>query len=147
MSGNPLQDLIDQAALSRTAEIYAQGADHLDKDQWLSILAEDCIIEGPGFVSEGCDACLASIDQLGAMFRGTCHKIHSQVAQVSQDEASGETVCTAEHLLRDEQAILVWTIRYLDRWRREQGVWRFTRRKLIVEGQEVRPVTNVGAGQ
>ena len=34
-----------------------------------------------------------------------------------------------------------------DQWRREEGAWRFTHRKLIVEWEETRPVTVRDAGQ
>lgn len=139
-----LDELRDLAELRRTAELYAQGADRRDKALWQAVLAEDCVIEGPGFSIAGRDANLGSIDALGQMFRATVHRVHNQVATVSGDDATGETYCTADHLLNDMDSVLVWTIRYQDRWRREEGVWRFTHRKLIVEWEEVRPVTVKG---
>lgn len=131
----------DLAELRRTAELYAQGADRRDKALWQAVLAEDCVIEGPGFSIAGRDTNLGSIDALGQMFRATVHRVHNQIAIVTGDEASGETYCTADHLLNDADSVLVWTIRYKDRWRREEGVWRFTHRKLIVEWEDVRAVT------
>jgi len=134
-------ELVDLAALRRTADLYAQGADRRDKALWEAVLAEDCVIEGPGFTIEGRAANLSSIDALGQMFRATVHRVHNQVATVTGDDATGETYCTADHLLNDVDSVLVWTIRYLDQWRREGGQWRFTHRKLIVEWEEVRAVT------
>lgn len=143
-------EMLDLAQLRRTAELYAQGADRRDKALWRAVLAEDCVIEGPGFSVAGRDANLGSIDALGQMFRATVHRVHNQVATVTGDEATGETYCTADHLLKDADSVLVWTIRYQDRWRREEGAWRFTHRKLIVEWEEVRAVTvkdGVSAGE
>lgn len=134
-------EMLDLAELRRTAELYAQGADRRDETLWQAVLAEDCVIEGPGFSVAGRDANLGSLEALGQMFRATIHRIHNQVATVSGDEATGETYCTADHLLMDTDSVLVWTIRYQDRWRREGGNWRFTHRKLIVEWEEVRAVT------
>lgn len=145
--GPSLQDLADQAALRRTAELYAQGADRKDKALWQQVLADGCVIEGPGFTIEGRDANLGSIDALGQMFRATVHRVHNLVATIDGDSATGETYCTADHLLPDADMILAWTIRYQDQWRREDGVWRFTRRKLVVEWEETRPVTVRDAGQ
>lgn len=139
-----LDELRDLAELRRTAELYAQGADRRDKALWQAVLAEDCVIEGPGFSIAGRDANLGSIDALRQMFRATVHRVHNQVATVSGDDATGETYCTADHLLNDMDSVLVWTIRYQDHWRREEGHWRFTHRKLIVEWEEVRPVTVKG---
>ncbi len=133
--------LADEAALRRAAEIYAQGADRKDKQLWRSVLADDCRIEGPGFVTEGLDATLQSIDALGQMFRSTLHKIHNQTVMVEGDRASGETYCTADHLLNDADQLLRWTIRYIDEWRREGGAWRITRRKLELLWEEIVPVT------
>ena len=133
--------LADEAALRRTAEIYAQGADRKDKQLWRSVLADDCRIEGPGFVTEGLDATLQSIDALGQMFRSTLHKVHNQTVMIEGDEASGETYCTADHLLNDADQLLRWTIRYIDEWRREGDTWRITRRKLELLWEETVPVT------
>lgn len=137
--------LSDHAALRRTAELYALGADRRDKDLWRQVLAEDCVIEGPGFAIEGREANLGSIDFLATSFRATIHRVHQCVATIDADEATGETYSTADHLLLDGDAVLVWTIRYQDRWRREDGTWRFTRRTLIVEWEETRPISLKGA--
>lgn len=142
-----LRRLADEAALRRTAELYAQGADQRDKSIWRQVLADDCVIEGPGFALVGRHQALGAIDQLDAAFRKTVHRIHNQTVVVSGDSASGETYCTADHLLarNDEaDAILCWSIRYQDQWRREDGQWRFACRKLIVDWEEVRPVTARG---
>lgn len=136
------QRLVDEAALRRTAELYAQGADRRDKDLWRAVLAEDCVISGPGFCAEGLEANLGSIDALGQMFRATLHRIHQQVVTISGDRAEGETHCTADHLLLQQDAVLVWAIRYADEWRKgADGTWRFTSRRLTVEWEETRPVT------
>ena len=133
--------LADEAALRRTAEIYAQGADRKDKQLWRSVLADDCRIEGPGFVTEGLDATLQSIDALGQMFRSTLHKVHNQTVMIKGDQASGETYCTADHLMNDADQLLRWTIRYIDEWRREGDTWRITRRKLELLWEETVTVT------
>lgn len=131
----------DQAGLRRCAELYAQGADRRDKALWREVLAEDCKIEGPGFSVTGREANLGSIDFLSANFRATVHRVHNLVATIEGDEAQGETYSTADHLLADSDAILAWSIRYQDRWRRENGAWLFTRRTLVVDWEETRPVS------
>ena len=133
--------LADEAALRRTAEIYAQGADRKNKQLWRSVLADDCRIEGPGFVTEGLEATLQSIDALGQMFRSTLHKVHNQTVMIKGDQATGETYCTADHLMNDADQLLRWTIRYIDEWRREGDTWRITRRKLELLWEETVTVT------
>ncbi len=139
------QLIFDQLQLRQLAEVYAVGADRRDKALWRQVLAEDCVMEGPGFVTEGLENCLLSIDALGQMFRATSHRVHQQVVEIDGDRASGETYCTADHLLNHEDSILVWTIRYQDEWRRGEEGWRFTRRCLILDWTETRPVTRDGS--
>lgn len=131
----------DLALLRQTAELYAVGADRRDKALWTQVLVEDCVIEGPGFSISGRNANLGSLDALDQMFRATQHRVHQVVAAITGDTATGETYCTADHLLKDADMILVWSIRYQDIWRREDSVWRFTHRRLIVDWEETRAVT------
>jgi len=135
----------DLQALRQSAEIYARGADRRCREDWESVLTEDVVIAGPGFVAEGREKNLGSIDMLGRMFKATRHIIHAQYASVDGDRAEGETWCTAEHRIARESGdiLLVWAIRYQDQWRREDGGWRFTRRELLVDWEETRPVRDV----
>ncbi|WP_395337279.1 nuclear transport factor 2 family protein [Novosphingobium sp. BL-8H] len=144
----PLRDMLDRLALRQTAETYAIGADRRDKAMWRNVLAQDCVIEGPGFTTTGREECLSSLDGLDQMFRATRHCVHQQRVSIEGNHAFGETYCTAEHLLPDRDAVLVWAIRYQDEWQREQAgaarEWRFTRRKLVLDWTETRPATPVG---
>ena len=135
-----IQQVIDQAALRQTAELYAQGADRRDKKLWADILTDDCVLEGPGFTLSGRDAVLSSLDVLATMYSATQHRIHNQTAAITGDTALGETYCTADHIsLQDgRQELLSWAIRYQDQWRREDGVWRFCHRKLLLDWEERR---------
>jgi hypothetical protein len=132
--------MIDHSLLRQAADIYAIGADRRDKALWRQVLAEECVIEGPGFIAQGRDACLQSIDALGQMYRATRHEVQQQVVTIDGDSAIGETYCTASHLLPDRDAILVWAIRYQDVWRRNSEGWRFIRRSLSLDWTETRPV-------
>ena len=137
MNGAPGQDL---AALRRTAELYALGADTRDKELWRQVLAAECVIEGPGFRTEGIDQCLGSIDGLTQMFRRTRHRVDHLAVTVEGDGARGETWASAEHLMPERDELLVWAIRYQDIWRRANGAWLFTRRHIELDWQELRPV-------
>ena len=140
----------DFAALRRTAEPYARGADRRDKDIWRSVMAANIVVTGPGFVNEGLEANLGSIDYLATEFKATRHLIHDQVMDVNGDTASGETVSTAEHLLigpNGADLLLCWAIRYQDQLVRDAASptgWRFTRRDLIVDWKELRPILSAG---
>lgn len=137
----------DLSALRRTAERYALGADRRDKALWREVLADDIEITGPGFSITGLEANLGSIDHLAHAFAMTRHVVHDMDVTVEGDTARGETRSTAEHRIAapDGDTLLVWAIRYQDQWRREGDNWKFTRRTLIVDWEELRPIKGTGA--
>ena len=132
----------DLAALRRAAERYALGADRRDKALWREVLADDVEITGPGFAISGLEANLGSIDHLTHVFTATRHIVHDMDVIVHGDSAEGETRSTAEHRMATPEGdmLLVWAIRYQDQWRREGDSWKFTRRALIVDWEELRPL-------
>lgn len=136
----------DLAALRRTAERYALGADRRDKALWREVLADDIEISGPGFSITGLESNLGSIDHLSHAFTMTRHVVHDMDVTVEGDRAHGETRSTAEHRIAgpDGDKLLVWAIRYQDQWRREGEGWKFTARALIVDWEELRSVGNPG---
>ncbi|TXI12131.1 MAG: nuclear transport factor 2 family protein [Novosphingobium sp.] len=135
----------DLAALRRTAERYAVGADRRDKALWREVLAEDVEISGPGFSIAGLEANLGSIDHLAHAFTMTRHVVHDMDVIVEGDSAHGETRSTAEHRIAAPEGdkLLVWAIRYQDQWRRENDCWKFTRRTVIVDWEELRPIKGI----
>lgn len=135
----------DLAALRRTAERYAVGADRRDKALWREVLAEDVEISGPGFSIAGLEANLGSIDHLAHAFTMTRHVVHDMDVIVEGDSAQGETRSTAEHRIAAPEGdkLLVWAIRYQDQWRRENDCWKFTRRTVIVDWEELRPIKGI----
>ncbi|MBB4614069.1 nuclear transport factor 2 family protein [Novosphingobium taihuense] len=137
----------DLSALRRTAERYAVGADRRNKALWREVLADDIEITGPGFSITGLEANLGSIDHLAHAFTMTRHVVHDMDVTVDGDTARGETRSTAEHRIAapDGDTLLVWAIRYQDQWRREGDNWKFTRRTLIVDWEELRPIKGTGA--
>jgi hypothetical protein len=137
----------DIAALRQTADVYARGADRRSKDDWRSVLADDIEIVGPGFGIPGLEANLGSLDYLEQAYSATRHVVLDQDITCDGDTAHGETRCTAEHRIAKADGndqLLVWAIRYQDQWRREASGWKFTKRELIVDWEELRPVRNVG---
>jgi hypothetical protein len=134
--------VVDEAALRKLAELYAQGADRRDKAVWSSIITDDCVIDGPGFKMDGREKILGGIDILGQMFVMTQHRVHNQVVTIDGDNAKGETYCVADHLTKEngKTNILVWNIRYQDKYRREEGRWLFAHRTLIIDWEEKRTI-------
>jgi hypothetical protein len=132
--------LIDEAALRRTAELYAQGADRRDKALWSTIVTADCVIEAPGIRLVGREQIVAALDVMARLYQATQHRVHNQTVSIAGDEAHGETYSVADHLSNSAEGrtVLTWAIRYQDRWRREALEWRFAQRTLILDWTETR---------
>ena len=140
MNEEILARLVDEAALRRTAELYAQGADRRDKALWGSIVTADCVIEAPGILLSGREQIVAALDIMAQLYVSTQHRVHNQTVSISGDRASGETYGSADHLSErgGQRTLLSWAIRYQDHWRREDREWRFARRSLILDWTESR---------
>jgi ketosteroid isomerase-like protein len=140
MSDPRVERLIDEAALRRTAELYAQGADRRDKALWASIMTEDCVIEAPGIELKGRAQIVGALDIMAKLYASTQHRVHNQVVTIHADSAWGETYSVADHLTVADgrTTVLTWAIRYQDRWRREAAQWRFARRALVLDWTDTR---------
>jgi hypothetical protein len=60
------------------------------------------------------------------------------------DRATGESYCVAHHLSVDqdgERTLMIAAIRYLDTFVKQDGVWLFAERRLMVDWTETRPST------
>jgi len=142
MNQDQLLRMLDEAALRRTAELYAQGADRRDKSTWAAITTEDCVIEAPGIRLDGQREIVAALDVMARLYLATQHRVHNQLVSIAGDRAEGETYGTADHVSAAPggRTILTWAIRYQDRWRREAGVWRFEHRLLVLDWTDTRPL-------
>jgi uncharacterized protein (TIGR02246 family) len=140
MHESAMARLLEEAALRRTAELYAQGADRRDKRLWAEIFSADGVIEAPGLSLRGREQIVAALDVMAQLYVATQHRVSNQIVSISGDSASGETYCVADHLSINDgrRTLLTWAIRYQDSWRREQGRWLFTRRVLLLDWTELR---------
>ena len=73
----------------------------------------------------------------------TTHFNGQSTTTVDGDAATGESYCLAHHLWTEngERMLLVLSIRYLDRFVRTGGGWRFAERKLVTDWIDKRPST------
>lgn len=134
-------------AMKRLGLVYACAIDRCDADLLLSIFTATGSVGNadkadPDFIGHA--ALRLMVGQVDAMFIKTLHKVHNQlIDHDGGDAASGETYCTASHVLPDKQGgwqVFDMAIRYNDAYRIEAGAWKFASRKLAVEWVEVRPV-------
>jgi hypothetical protein len=80
---------------------------------------------------------IAKVVERLRQFTATFHLIGNHSLEIVGDDASGEVYCEAHHLT-PEGVDHVMFIRYLDRYRRAGGAWRFAERETFVEWTEER---------
>jgi uncharacterized protein (TIGR02246 family) len=138
-----LARLLDERALRRLVEAWAQAADRLDADRFESIVTSDIVLEHSGLRMEGREQIRGIPALLEARFSGTIHFVMNHVVTIDGDQASGETYSLAYHRYEAPDGTpmtLDWAIRYQDRYRRENGEWRIAYRRLIVVWEKRTPV-------
>lgn len=131
-----VSSIADEKALLQLAYRYAQAVDRRDADALVSVFTEDGIIARPGSVWQGHEKLRGIIARLNTMYGTTLHTVRNQTATIDGENAEGETYCVAMHILNStdgKRTRMDMGIRYQDRFVRQDGVWRFARRELIVD--------------
>ena len=128
--------IADEQALLQLAYRYAQAVDRRDADALVSVFTEDGIIARPGSVWQGHEKLRGIIARLDTLYGTTFHTVRNQTATIDGDTAQAETYCVAMHILNstgEKRTRMDMGIRYQDSFVRQDGVWRFARRELIVD--------------
>ena len=127
-------------ALWELALRYAQAVDRCDFGALETLFCEDAeqVIPFLNLHYRNRSEIIAGCGRIAEMFDSTYHAVHNHLVALappgaSADEASGEVYCVAMHLSDEDgkRTKQDMGLRYLDRYRREQGEWRFSRRELL----------------
>lgn len=148
------RELADRLALSDLVAQYAIAVDRRDALALTALFTPDArLVQPAGLVRRGKDPVLDGADAivsgiLGAVahLHSTRHVVSQQLADPAGDSARGEAYCEAHHVYATENGhrdYLV-AIRYLDEYRRTDGVWQIARRELVVDFTSDRPVDLLG---
>jgi uncharacterized protein (TIGR02246 family) len=131
--------LYDERILLGLANRYAQAVDRRDANALVSVFTEDGIIERPGSVWQGHEKLRGIIARLNTLYAATFHTVRNQTTAVDDTTAQAETHCVAMHILNSAdggRTRMDMGIRYQDSLVRQDGVWLFARRALIVDWVE-----------
>ena len=136
-----LRMLTDKQALGELVAAYSRAIDRRDFALLRSLYHDDAIDDHGSMFSGGPDAYVAWLPGVLAGFELTVHSIANALFVVDGDEAEGEIQAVAYHRTHspDAQEIVIGG-RYLDRYARRDGVWRFARRALVLDWARTQPV-------
>jgi hypothetical protein len=129
-------------ALLRLSWLYARAMDRNEPDILRIIFTDDAVLEGDDFNIQGLEAIVALPAALHARYSVMMHTVHNQTVAFQGDRAEGETYCIAHHIMdtaaRGGPTIFDMGIRYRNQWLRLKGVWRFSKRRVILDWTEIR---------
>lgn len=143
VSGLAAQAMSPEAALERVAlqhlvYAYCHAADRRDFVLLRSLYTDDAIDDHGAFNGPVDDFIPWFRDSL-AMFEATAHNVLNTLFVIDGDNAQGEIRAIAYHRHAESRAEIIAGGRYLDRYRKTDGAWRFTYRSFVIDWIEERP--------
>ena len=142
-------DLADRIALRELVDAYADCADRRDAAGQMSLFTDDCIFEvwmdaraaEPSYILTGRDALAPVFDALNT-YEATTHFNGQCTLRLDGDRATGVAYCLAHHVTAhdDGKTLMIASIRYDDDMVRRGGGWLFSKRVLLVDWTDTRPL-------
>ena len=129
-----LQTLIDKQALHELVLTYCRACDRRDFLLLRSLYHDEAIDDHGSMFRGSADEYLAWLPPVLGNFEATVHSITNALFVVRAEHAQGELYTVAYHRTHPPQAReIVIGGRYLDRYERRAGVWKFLHRSLALD--------------
>ena len=139
----------DRLAISELIDAYARCADRRDAAGQMALFTDDshfvvymdATLDEPTQELHGRDALAPVFDDLNA-YVTTTHFNGQSTVVLDGERAAGESYCLAHHLSVAEdgrRTMMIASLRYLDEFIKQNGVWLFAERRLMVDRTETRP--------
>jgi ketosteroid isomerase-like protein len=143
------QEAADRLAIRELVDAYAHCADRRDARGQMDLFTEDTRFlvfydlasEEPSQALHGRESLAPVFDDLN-QYVATMHFNGQSTVSLDGDQATGESYCLAHHLSVAEdgqRTLMVASIRYLDKFVRQEGRWLFAERRLMVNWIDKRP--------
>ncbi|MGE0668382.1 MAG: nuclear transport factor 2 family protein [Sphingomonadales bacterium] len=144
------EQLRDEWEIAKLVHRYAQAVDRGDCDAWAACFTRDVELRVSDGAALGYDTIVGIPERQLKRYSRTFHGVLTQTATLlSADTAEGEVYCVARHVWTDYHnspgsmpfsMTHDFVIKYTDRYRKDDGVWRIRRRALTVDFREVSQV-------
>ena len=135
MSEAALRELLDKQACTELVYRLARAIDRCDEALLRSLFQADATDDHGGFYGSAAQFADWVMPVLAGMKR-TQHCIANVLIQVEGDRAFGESYFTAHHAIPNAagpDTYMVAAGRYLDRFERRTGVWKFAHRQACYD--------------
>lgn len=122
-------------AIRDLAALYMRALDRLDAQLLIDQFWEDAFLEYGIYEGGAVDFAAFCMDALKAHERNH-HMLGQHIIDIEGDEAFGEVYYQAYHKVKDESGAyrdMVISGRYVDRYERRDGIWKFAYRSELVD--------------
>ena len=132
-------EALDRVALSDLVMRYCRGVDRRDFALVRSLYWDDAIDRHGAMFEGDPDAFVAWLPSAMAGFELTAHRVSNSLLVLDDNVAEGEHYVTVYHRTHPPgRRELVIGGRYLDRYERRGGIWKFAERRLAFDHGEAR---------
>jgi hypothetical protein len=136
----PPEEAADRAALRHLADAYCHAVDRRDYALLLSLYHEDAIDNHAPYFTGTAKEYAAWLPAMLARWSATSHSISNALYLIDGNHAEGELLTRAYHRTADNQREIIGYGRYLDRYEKRHGIWKFAYRALVQDYSETRAV-------
>ena len=134
-----MSEMLDKFALQQLAWTYCHAIDRGDLKLVRNLYHDDAIDDHGPMFSGSPDEYVAWLPSMLANWEITSHVISNMLFLIDGNQAEGELVVLAYHRTpAPGSRELIARGRYLDRYEKRDGIWRFLRRSLVLDAMEER---------
>jgi SnoaL-like domain len=140
-----VQELLDEYALRKLVHGYCRAVDRGDLDTVRDLYHPDAEDSHGSFSSGAVEVFLSTLAQTRPYIRSMQHHVTTTNFAISGDIAEGEVYSIATHSFAasgGETEVVVGG-RYLDKYEKRDGVWKFTTRSIVTDWAHVHDPSTV----
>jgi hypothetical protein len=140
-----VQELLDEHALRKLVHAYCRAVDRGELDTLRSLYHHDGEDRHGGFSTGSVDTFLRTLAEMRPYIRSMQHHVTTTNFVISGDFAEGEVYSIATHSFAagDGETEVVVGGRYLDKYEKRRGAWRFTTRSIVTDWAHVHDPSTV----
>lgn len=144
-----LATLLAKEEIRELVLLYSRGVDRRDGALLRTLYTSDATDTHGDTFDGPAEAYVQFLERAFPHMRYSGHHVCNHLVCVDGDEGEGEVYAIAYHVIPDGQG--GWTedlmcARYIDRYRKEDGRWRFAKRVVSYDMRSQRPVAAPGTG-
>ena len=148
MSSDAIATLVAKDEIRELALLYSRGVDRKDAALLRSLYTHDAT-DTHGDTFEGAaEDYVQFLERSFPYMRYSGHHICNHLIAVDGEQAEGEVYALAYHVIPDRSGGWLedfMCVRYIDRYRKQQGRWRFAQRIVTYDYKRRRPIGDADA--